>query len=84
MDHIITEIQNLRQEISHLSALVEKLTEHRQEETYLTTEEACAIFKVSASTLFARKREGRIDYWQDGRIVRWPKSGLAKIAKYRQ
>lgn len=83
MTEITAHIQTLEAKIDTLIAIVAKMSERQVEETYLTTEEACATFKISASTLFLRKREGRIDYWQDGRIVRWPKSGLQKIAKTR-
>jgi excisionase family DNA binding protein len=74
----------LNEKIDRLTAVVERLiTEHRAEETYLTTEEACAKYKVSATTLFQRKREGRIESWQDGRILRWPETELRKLYKIR-
>jgi excisionase family DNA binding protein len=75
------ELQRMREQIAQLTAVVSKLAERNPEETYLTTEEACAKYKVSASTLFARKRENRINYWQDGRILRWPESELRKFSK---
>lgn len=81
MTDFVQYIQRLEAKIDHLTEVVGAM--RPAEVTYLTTEEACAKYKVSATTLFQRKREGRIDYWQDGRIVRWPETELRKLFKTR-
>lgn len=49
-----------------------------QTETWLSTTDACDLYKISRSTLMAWKKTGQIEYWQMGRKVRWPKSQLDK------
>lgn len=74
-DQII--IAELRTEIAELKQMVRLLIDRvNPEQVYLTTEEVCAKYKVSASTLFAWKRSGILSPVQMGRVLRWSEEDI--------
>ena len=85
-----TEYNSLKKEVVETKELVKSLIQEikaeraLKNESYLSTAEAIAKYKISKDSLYRRKSEGFIEVLQTGNVVRWPESQLQKLFKIRK
>ena len=76
-EEILSQLQELRQEVSVLTDLMKKskpLTANVQIPGFYTTEDVCDLLHTCENTLKKRRIEGEIKYTRSGRRYLYPKS----------
>jgi Helix-turn-helix domain len=79
---ILTQLQELRQEVSQLADLVKKskpANSNMQIPGFYTTEATCELLHISENTLKKRRIEGEYKYTRSGRRYLYPKSQFSKL-----
>jgi excisionase family DNA binding protein len=82
INEILTQLQELRQEVSQLTDLMKKskpAISAMQIPGFYTTEDACELLHVSENTLKKRRIEGELKYTRSGRRYLYPKSQFSKL-----
>lgn len=80
-----SEYHSLKKEVMRISDLMAEIVDQLKKsetlkgDTYLSTSEACAKYKISKPTLNSRKEKGHIVPLRTGKILRWAQSDLDRL-----
>ncbi|MCB9231274.1 MAG: helix-turn-helix domain-containing protein [Bacteroidia bacterium] len=81
-DIVITTHQEIKEITERLERIENRLLSvtNQDQEEFLTTEETCALLKISKPTLHRRKMKGEIQFHRIGGMIRFKRSEVMEAA----